>query len=74
MHILTTRDAEIATWSLRPLPRDTVRIIELDDEQVDGVVVYLTDYNRSITERLAKASRVACCQMHGTLSNSLPMF
>lgn len=34
--------------------RDTVRIIELDDEQVDGVAIYLTDYNRSITERLAK--------------------
>lgn len=29
---------------------------------VDGVVIYLTDYQRSITERLAKASRVASSQ------------
>ncbi|KAI7846478.1 hypothetical protein COHA_000013 [Chlorella ohadii] len=34
--------------------RDTVKIIELNDDKVDGVVIYLTDYQRSITERLAK--------------------
>ncbi len=27
---------------------------------VDGVVIYLTDYQRSITERLAKARRRGC--------------
>ncbi|KAL4457766.1 hypothetical protein ABPG75_012631 [Micractinium tetrahymenae] len=34
--------------------RDTVKIIELNDDKVDGLVIYLTDYQRSITERLAK--------------------
>jgi catabolite regulation protein CreA len=28
--------------------------VELEDEQVQGIAIYLTDYNRSITERLAK--------------------
>lgn len=34
--------------------RDSVKIVELEDDKVDGVVIYLTDYQRSITERLAK--------------------
>ncbi|KAI3436709.1 hypothetical protein D9Q98_006124 [Chlorella vulgaris] len=44
--------AEFATSGF--LFKDTVRIVELEDEQVQGIAIYLTDYNRSITERLAK--------------------
>ncbi|KAL4443027.1 hypothetical protein ABPG77_008518 [Micractinium sp. CCAP 211/92] len=44
--------AEFPTSGL--LFKDTVKIIELNDDKVDGAVIYLTDYQRSITERLAK--------------------
>ena len=39
--------------------KDTVKIVQLEDPQVDGVVIYLTDYQRSLTERLAKVRLVA---------------
>lgn len=39
-----------------------VTLLPLFSTAVDGVVIYLTDYQRSITERLAKASRVASSQ------------
>lgn len=51
----TQKLAEFGTSGLIPVPgvfKDTVQVLELEDPGVDGVVIYFTDYNRSVVERL----------------------
>lgn len=34
--------------------KDSVQIVEIEDKAVEGVTIYLTDYKRSLTERLGR--------------------
>jgi catabolite regulation protein CreA len=51
-----TRVGEFATSGLIPLNgifRDTVQVVEVDDPEVSGVVLYFTDYSQSFVEKMA---------------------